>query len=522
MNTHWRSDLKSGFFVFLIALPLCLGIAMASGFPPVAGIITAVIGGLVSTFLGSSALTIKGPAAGLIVIALGAVQELGAGDPVLGYRRALAVGMIAALFQIAFALVRAATLGIALSPSVVHGMLAAIGVIIISKQAHTMLGVSSDASEPLALLADLPHSVMHANPQIALIGILSLAILIGLPLLKAPWAKKLPSPIVVLLVSVPLGYLFGLDQSHVYSFVGHNFNVGPEYLVQLPGNVLNALTGPDFSMFSSLTTWKYVVMFCLVGSIESTLSVLAVDAMDPRRRASDLNRDLFSVGAGNLICSLVGGLPMISEIVRSKANIDAGAKSAWSNFYHGALLLLFVVLAPGLLHRIPLAALAAMLVYTGFRLASPTEFRHARDLGKDQLSLFLVTLVTTLATDLLLGVVVGLSLKILMHLARGTRVSSFLRPQFETRIESQKMFVVVQQAGIFSTLLGVKKLLEKRPDGIKTVVLDVSRAVLVDHTFIRNLKAMSDEWPDAELVFVGLEELVASSDHPLSSKRKAS
>lgn len=522
MRPYWRSDLKSGFFVFLIALPLCLGIAMASGFPPVAGILTAVIGGLVSTFLGSAPLTIKGPAAGLIVIALGAVQELGAGDPMAGYRRALAVGVIAALFQIAFSLVRAATLGIAMSPSVVHGMLAAIGVIIISKQAHTMLGVKSEASGPLELLADIPHSLTHANPEIALIGILSLLILIGLPLIKAPWAKKIPSPILVLLVSVPLGHLFDLDHSHVYSFSGHNFQVGPEYLVQLPGNLLKALTTPDFSLLSSLVTWKYVAMFCLVGSIESTLSVLAVDAMDPQRRASNLNKDLFSVGVGNLLCSFVGGLPMISEIVRSKANMDAEAKSAWSNFFHGAFLLLFVALAPGLLHHIPLAALAAMLVYTGFRLASPTEFRHARELGKDQLSLFLVTLLTTLATDLLIGVGVGLICKIGMHLARGTRPSSFLKPKVETRIESQEMLVVVQEVGIFSTLLGVRKLLETRPEGTKTVILDVSRAVLLDHTFIRNIKAMSEEWSDTELVFVGLEELVASSDHPLSSRRKAS
>ena len=413
-----KNDLTSGFFVFLIALPLCLGIAMASGFPPIAGIMTAVVGGLISTFLGSSALTIKGPAAGLIVIAIGAVTELGGGDPMTGYKRALAVGVIAALIQIVFSLFRAATLGIAMSPSVVHGMLSAIGVIIIAKQAHTMVGVKPESKGVLDLLAEIPHSLAHANPEIAAIGLLSLAILFGLPLIKKPWAKKVPAPIIVLLVTVPLGFLFDLDHSHTYSFSGHVYNLGPEYLVQLPGNVLNALTMPDFSMISSPVTWKYVMMFALVGSIESVLSVLAVDAMDPKKRASNLNKDLFAVGIGNLICGLIGGLPMISEIVRSKANIDAEARTGWSNFFHGLFLLLFVALIPGMLHRIPLAALAAMLVYTGFRLASPAEFKHVNALGKDQLFLFVVTLVTTLATDLLMGVGLGLVLKVVMHVSQ--------------------------------------------------------------------------------------------------------
>jgi MFS superfamily sulfate permease-like transporter len=515
-----KKDLVSGFFVFLIALPLCLGIAMASGFPPVAGIMTAVIGGLFSTFLGSSPLTIKGPAAGLIVIALGAVQELGGGDPLVGYRRALAVGVIAALLQLAFALLRAATLGVTMSPSVVHGMLAAIGVIIVSKQAHTMLGVSPQGKGPLELLAEIPHSLATSNPEIALIGIFSLAILFLWPLIKKPWAKRVPAPILVLLTAIPLGMLFNLDQSHTYSLSGHNYHIGPDYLVQLPGNVLNAVTFPDFSVIFSAVSIKYVIMFALVGIIESTLSVLAVDALDPKKRASNLNRDLVAVSLGNLVSSLVGGLPMISEIVRSKANIDAEAKTGWSNFFHGLCLLLFVALAPGLLHRIPLAALAAMLVYTGARLASPSELQHAKSIGYDQLAFFTVTLLTTLATDLLVGVATGIVLKICLHAFRGAGLKALFKPTVLVRVSDNEAELEVLGAAVFTTILKVRTACSALPEQVDRVTINLENAILVDHTFIKNLKAMGDEWPHTQLEFWGLEDMVPTSEHPLASRRR--
>ncbi len=515
-------DILSGFLVFLIALPLCLAISMASGFPAVGGVMTAIIGGMLSTFLGSSRLTIKGPAAGLIVIALGAVTELGAGDPVAGYKRALAVGVAAAIIQILFALARAASLGVAMSPSVVHGMLAAIGVIIISKQSHLVLGVKPEAKSPFGLLAEIPHSLAHANPEVALIGLLSLAILFLLPRIKVGWVKKVPAPLVVLLATMPLGILFDLDHTHTYSFVNHNFEVGPQYLVQLPGSLLSAVTGPDFSQLFSAVSIKYILMFSLVGSIESTLSVLAVDSMDPERRASNLNKDLMAVGVGNLLAALVGGLPMISEIVRSKANVDAKASSAWSNFFHGLFLLLFVALVPGLLHHIPLAALAAMLVYTGFRLASPSEFRHAAEVGKDQLALFLTTLVVTLATDLLVGVSVGLLLKVALHAWRGVGIKALAKPRIEVDASHETMRICLRDAAIFTTLLKVRKIIDERPSQTRTVVIDLTEARLVDHTFIGSLKSMAADWRETEMVFEGLEDLRGTSEHPLASRRRAS
>jgi MFS superfamily sulfate permease-like transporter len=515
------ADLRAGFLVFLIALPLCLGIAMASGFPPIAGVLTAIIGGMLVTFLGSARLTIKGPAAGLIVIAIGAVQDLGQGDPMAGYRRALAVGVVAACVQIALALMRAATIGVAMSPSVVHGMLAAIGVIIISKQAHTLVGVAPEAKEPLALLGEIPHSVAHANPEILLLGGFSLLILFGWPLLRHRWAEALPAPIVVLAVAVPLSLWFGLDHAHAYQFLSHQFHVGPEFLVELPGSLLDAIVFPDFSMVFTATSLKYVVMFALVGTIESTLSVLAVDLMDPQKRPSHLNKDLLALSLGNLVSAFLGGLPMISEIVRSKANVDAGAQSRWANFFHGAFLLGFVALAPGLLGEIPLAALAAMLVYTGAKLASPRELVHIKQIGPDQLLLFLTTLFVTLATDLLVGVAVGLVLKLILHRVRGATFVQLFRTQVERSEQGSELRLTLHGAAAFTSLLSVRKQLASLSPDIRRIVLDVTDVAIVDHTFLSRVEEMSNEWPNVELEIVGIEALMPHTSHPHSTRRRA-
>src|SRR5690606_23461885 len=234
-------------------------------------------------------------------------------------------------------------------------------------------------------------------------------------------------------------YLFDLDHRHTYSFAGHAYEVGPEYLVHLPGAFVSAVALPDFSAIASLASLKYVVMFALVGSIESTLSVLAVDSLDPEKRPSNLNRDLLAVGLGNTLAAAIGGLPMISEIVRSKANMDAGAESAGSNFFHGLFLLGFCALAPALVHRIPLAALAAMLVYTGIRLASPRELVHVKRLGLDQLALFLTTLFVTLLTDLLIGVICGLALEVFLHLVRGMPLASLFKNELSVETKDDEL-----------------------------------------------------------------------------------
>lgn len=519
-SNDWKADLGSGFLVFLIALPLCLGISMASGFPPVAGILTAIVGGIVTKFIGGARLTIKGPAAGLIVIALGAVTELSNGDPVAGYRRALAVGVVAGVLQILLAIGRTGVVGELMPSSVVHGMLAAIGVIIISKQTHTLMGVTPEGKEPLHLLAEIPHSITQLNPEVFLIGLVALIVLFGLPLIKNRWVRRIPGPMIVLALAVPLGYIFDLRDEHNYSLLGHLFHLGPKYLIRLPGSLLGALAFPDFSQILSGPSIKYIVMFTLVGSIESLLSVTAVDSLDPEKRSSDLNRDLLATGVGNTIAALIGGLPMISEIVRSKANIDNGARSSWSNFFHGAFLLLSVALIPGLLQQIPLAALAAMLIYTGSRLASPKEFQHVYRIGPEQLLIFVTTMMVTLMTDLLVGVGVGLVFKIALHLKNGAPLRSLFRSIMEERREDETLFLKVRDAAIFTNYLGIHYRLKSIEPEIRQVIIDFEDAWVVDHTVLNKLEGLARRWTDRELILTGLDNHRASSAHRLAARRR--
>ncbi len=494
---------------------------MASGFPPTAGMVTAVVGGLLVSFLGSARLTIKGPAAGLIVIAIGAVTELGAGDNILGYKRALAVGLVAGLIQIFFALTKGGVVGDLMPSSVVHGMLAAIGVIIISKQSHVALGVVPESKEPLHLLAEIPHSILNLNPEVCFIGLLSLLILFGLPMVTNPWVRRIPGPMLVLIAAVPLGIFFDLEHEHNYHLSNHLFHVGPNFLIRLPASLASSIAFPDFSAVFSPVSLKYIAMFALVGSIESLLSVTAVDSLDPDKRTSDLNRDLLATGVGNAVASALGGLPMISEIVRSKANIDNGAKSHLSNFFHGLFLLLSLALIPGLLQKIPLAALAAMLIYTGFRLASPKEFMHVYKVGAEQLLLFVVTMLVTLATDLLIGVGVGLVLDAALHLKNGARFSSLFKAIVQEEREGDTLILRVHESAIFTNFLGIKKRLASVGDDVKTVVIDFDNAWVVDHTVLDKLRGIEHSWTTRNLILTGLDDHEPMSSHQLAARRKA-
>ena len=523
----WKFDILSGFLVFLIALPLCLGIALACGYPAIAGIFTAIIGGMLATFFSNSELTIKGPAAGLIVIAIGCVTEFGftgGTDPVAdmqAYRLALGVGVAAGILQILIGVFRAGILGEFFPTSAIHGLLASIGVIIIAKQFPVTLGLGPEGA-PLELLARIPQFIMDMNPIVALIGIISLVIMFGWEHIRIPRLQVIPAPVVVLLIAVPIGLYFDLGQEHTYSFGGREYPLGGKFLVNVPNNMVSAIAFPDFSGVGTTTGLKYILMFALIGSLESLLSAKAIDEIDPWRRKTNQDRDLFAVGVGNTVSALVGGLPMISEIVRSKANIDNGARTRFANVFHGLFLLIFVALLPGLINQIPLAALGAMLVRVGFRLAAPQEFLHMYKVGREQLVIFVSTIIGVLATDLLSGIAIGIGVKAAFHIFNGAPWLSLFRLRVNVeRGENDGITVAVKDSAIFSTWIGLKKRLEHLK-GEPTVVLDLSETLFVDHTVMERLKEMENEFKenDSTLVITGLDQHRKLSDYPTAARKK--
>lgn len=533
-KTYFRSDVTAGFLVFLIAMPLCLAISIASGFPPLAGIFTAFLGAVFCSLLSNSEMTIKGPAAGLIVIVLGCVQDFG-GDGMAGgfsqadlyaYQAALAVGVVAAVLQILFGLLRAGILGDFFPGAAVHGMLAAIGIIIMLKQIPVALGVTA-RGEPLELLKHLPDYIMEANPAIASIGLVSLAIMFLWPWVSSKWRiiKSVPSQLVVLAVAVPMGIGFDLLHESSYTMANHEYPLGEQFLVSMPKEMFGLFKEMQLPAFEALATfkaWKWVFLFFIIGSLESLLSAKAIESLDPYHRKTNLNRDLLAVGVANLASSFVGGLPMISEIVRSRANIDNGAKTRFANLWHGIFLLLCVALFPTILHLIPLSALAAMLVYTGFRLAHPREFVNVYRIGREQLFVFVVTIIGVLATDLLLGILIGVVLKILLHVVHGVPLSSIFKPFLEVeQIDDNNCVIRAHKSAIFSNWIPFRRQIEDL--GLvqrQNVTIDFSNTKLVDSSTLEKLHDMQVQFSSEglALTIIGLDSLRATAGHAMSTR----
>lgn len=530
-------DMLAGGIVFLLALPLCLGISLASGYPPIAGIFTAIIGSILTTLISNSELTIKGPAAGLIVIVLGCIEEFGGNGmaggwtetDVTAYQAALAVGAAAAVLQVIFGVVRAGILGEFFPTAAVHGMLAAIGVIIVIKQFPVALGVEGAKGEPLEMLRDFPNYLMEANPAIAAIGLASLLIMFVWPLVRAKhaWLVRIPSPLIVLVVAIPMGAGFDLLHDHSYHLQNHEYQLGEQYLVAMPGQMFGMfqeVAFPNFGVLTEFRAWKWVLMFFIIGSLESLLSAKAIDLLDPWKRKTNMNRDVIAVGIANFCASCVGGLPMISEIVRSKANIDAGARTRFADLWHGVFLLLCVALIPTLLHRIPLAALAAMLVYTGYRLAHPSEFLHVYRIGREQLLIFVTTLIAVLATDLLIGIAIGILLKLVIHTVNGVPLRSMFKPFLEVEnIDERTSRIIAHESAVFSNWIPFRRQIEQI--GLvqkRNLIIDVSDTKFVDHSTIEKLEAMQQDFREEglELKIHGLSELVPFTDDSTAARKR--
>ncbi|MDN5849576.1 MAG: hypothetical protein L0H63_08020 [Nitrococcus sp.] len=548
-----KFDLVSGFLVFLIALPLSLSVALAYGYPPVVGVFTSIIGGLLATFISNAELAIKGPAAGLIVIAAGCVMDFG-GDGIVGgftaidqaaYEAALAVGVAAGVLQILFGVWRAGALGSFFPSSVVHGMLAAIGVIIMIKMIPLTVGVSVKGT-PTDLVLNAPAILSSLNVEIAAVGVVSLAIMFLWPLLKKVKAVKflgaVPAPLVVLMVAIPMALTLQLDTAHTNPVTlteepseelasvraSEEAETDSDALVKVPalGETFSALAFPDFSALTEMKAWKWVILFALIGTIESMLSAKAVDIMDPWKRKTNLDRDNVAIGVANTSCAFVGAPPMISVIVRSTANIHAGARTRFSNMYHGLYLLIFVALLPVVVGLIPIAALTAMLIYTGSRLASPRQFLHAYRIGTEQLVIFAATALAVIATNLLYGILIGIAVKLLIHIVNGVPIRSLFKPYVDAEKTDENTYTIrAKHSAVFSNWIALRYQIEML--GLQQnchVTVDLSDTHLVDHDVMTRLHEIEQEFAQQGLRFeiVGLEDHRPFSEHPHAIRKRVS
>ncbi|OIV39750.1 SulP family inorganic anion transporter [Flavobacterium johnsoniae] len=463
-----KSDFASGLVVFLVALPLCLGIAMASGAPLFSGIIAGVIGGIVVGYLSQSHISVSGPAAGLTAIILTAITDFGAFDVFL-----LSV-FIAGIIQLALGFLKAGSISNYFPTNVIEGMLAGIGIIIILKQIPHAVGydadfegdqafIQNDGSNSFSFLFDVLN---HIHLGAVLVSVVSLIVLISWD--KVPFLKKLKL-VPGALVAVILGVL--LNEFFIAS--GSSLAIAKEHLVSLPvpksfDEFKSILIMPNFAAVTNPQVWVVAVTIAIVASIETLLCIEASDRMDVQKRYTNTNVELRAQGIGNMVSSLLGGLPMTSVVVRSSANNNAGAKSKMSAIIHGVLLLISVLSIPAILNKIPLATLATVLILVGYKLAKPATFMHFWEKGKYQFVPFIATLVFVVATDLLKGVALGIIISIIFVL-RGNlkRAYNFKKEEYE---DGDIIHIDLAQEVSFLNKAAIKQTLSEIPENSRVII----------------------------------------------------
>ena len=533
---HWRHDLLAGLQVALVSLPLSLGIAIASGAPPVTGVISAIIAGIVYPILGGSYVTIAGPAAGLAPALLAGMLSLGNGDLADGYPLLLVAIFLTGLVQIVLTFFKVGEFAKIFPIPVMEGMLAAIGIIIIVKQLPLLWGdlTAPGKSIPLAILR-LPSSLWMAHAKAISIGTVCLFLMFWLSQTKLRFTRFIPPPLFVVCIGIVMGYLLELDA---------------KFLISMPDNILKeGFTLPDFSrVWQDSSLWLriaiVVLTLTLIDGIESLATVAAVDKIDPFQRRSDPNKTLRAMGVSNILSSIAGGLTIIPGGIKSRANVDAGGRTLWANGYNAVCLVIFLLAGKELIDRIPLATLAAILVYVGWRLCEPTVWRKVTVVGTEQLLLFIFTILSVLAVDLLFGIIAGIIAKIILILylqlpsprdvltnqvtlgqIPGILTTHF-KELFATPVRRQQNHhrngrevhsIYLSSITSFNLLL-LEKALEQIPQQSDVALVLTPTARIIDHTALEHLHYFQEQClRDARKCEIhGMEIFHRFSNHPLA------
>jgi MFS superfamily sulfate permease-like transporter len=472
-----RHDLPAGLSVFLVALPLCLGIALASGAPIYAGLLSGIIGGIVVALISGSPLAVSGPAAGLTTLVSASIISLG------DYRIFLLAVIVAGLFQLVLGLLKFGAIANYFPSSVIKGMLAAIGILLISKQIPLALGYDQpdfwtngfvglfSSGNFAGRLQNFNH---HINTGTILITAVSLLVLILLQLPAAKKLKTIPAPL--------LAVIAGIITNIILINTSTSFSLNQTQLVNIPSNIFADISFPDFAkFFSTAEIWKDGLMIGLLATLETLLCIEAIDKLDKRNRITPVNRELIAQGIGNMCCGLLGAIPMTAVVVRGAANVDAGGRTKLSAFTHGVFLLLAVLLVPFLLNKIPYASLAAILLITGYNLAKPKLFRNMWSLGRKQFLPFIITILVILSTDLLIGVCIGLIIAVYFIVQNNFRAEYKISNKTSNGIETD--YIKLNSNVTFLNKVKLRKALDDVPE-YSVLTIDGSECNFIDHDIL--------------------------------------
>jgi MFS superfamily sulfate permease-like transporter len=503
-----KHDLPAGLSVFLVALPLCLGIALASGAPLYSGILSGIIGGLVVSVISKSQLAVSGPAAGLTTLIAASLISLG------DFRIFFLAVIVAGFFQLVLGILKLGAVANYFPSSVIKGMLAAIGVILISKQIPLALGYDQPdfwtsgflkLFSPDNFLGSFENFNHHITRGAILITVISLIILILLQLPSAKKLKIIPAPLLVVVIGVIANILFTNTAS--------GFSLKQTQLVNIPHNVFANVSFPDFSkLFSTSEIWKNGIIIGLLATLETLLCIEAIDKLDKRNRITPVNRELVAQGIGNITCGLLGAIPITAVVVRGSANVDAGARTKLSAFTHGLFLLLAVLLVPFLLNKIPYASLSAILLITGYNLTKPKLYRNMWSLGWKQFIPFAITIVVILATDLLIGVSIGLLISIYYIVRNNFKAEYKITEAFEN---GKDTFIIKLNSNVtFLNKVNLRKALDKVPESSE-LTIDGSECNFIDYDILEIISEYESKAHDRniKLELKGIEKVSVTAVH---------
>tara|TARA_B110000305_G_scaffold87616_1_gene98751 strand:+ start:300 stop:2495 length:2196 start_codon:yes stop_codon:yes gene_type:complete len=514
-------NMFSGLVVSLIALPLGLGLAMASEAPPIAGVITAIVGGIIVSILGGSFVTISGPGNGLVGVVLVAITTL-------GLTATYAAIIFSGIILIILGFLRLGKLADYFPSSAIQGMLAAIGLIILGKQFHIMLGNKIVQDSGIDYLLEIPNTLITVFQfkdkgliYAALAGVLSLAIMVFYSKIRNKYLQLIPAPMWIVIISVGFSYYYELILKSANP-------ISLDYMIPAIPDIRTIVTeipSPDFKMVGTLSFWSSVVALTLIASIESLLSIKAVDKLDVDKRRSNVNKDIKALGLATVVSGFLGGLNVVTVIARSSVNVNNGGSNRSSNLFHALFLVLFILLFSSELTRIPLSALMAILVYTGYKLASPVIVREIFTIGKEQLIIFFSTLLVTLKVGLISGIVAGLIATFIIHVVVTKSVGLFIKNILKPNVlmykeEDGSYFISVKHFCSFLNFNTLKTNLEAIPEK-NDVIIDFSLCGFVDHSVMENV----DEYQElfhkkgGNIEVIGLDVLGAKSKHPFALRR---